>query len=46
MKNIRKTYENSVNEYLNQFIKKHDLPELEFWIGEEIGGIAMIGLLT
>jgi len=43
MKNLRKTYENSVKEYLSQFIIKHDFPELEFWVGDEIGGIAQIG---
>lgn len=43
MKNLKEIYENSVMEYVIKFINKHDLPGLEFWVGEEIGGIAMIG---
>ena len=43
MKTLTKSYEKAVKNYTDLFITKHDLPEIEFWVGGEIGGIVLIG---
>lgn len=41
-KKLRTEYESIVNDYIKQFQRKHDC-EFEFWIGEQVGGIASFG---
>lgn len=39
LEKIIRNYENSCNEIVGKFCKKQDI-ELDFWVGDEIGGIA------
>lgn len=42
MKTIKQKFETIATEYLNAFCKKQDM-EFEFWVGDEIGGVASFG---
>lgn len=42
MSNLKEQYEKIVNKYTDRFCKKHGL-ELDFWVADDIGGVAMLG---
>lgn len=42
MKSLKEKYERIVNAYIKEFEKKQDM-QLEFWVGDEVGGICTFG---
>ena len=40
--NLQTKYQKIVQKYINEFCKKHDT-YLEFWVGSDVGHIAVIG---
>lgn len=42
MKNLKAKYERIVDAYIKEFEKKQEV-ELEYWVGDEVGGICSFG---
>lgn len=41
-KELRKNYENAVNDYIKAFEATNEI-DFDFWVGEEVGGICFFG---